>query len=218
MARAPRSLHGGQNIHLALFGRSCNITTTTDSPATTLFSAKLFPIEPTEPTMPPRQRTQGGNTAAAAAVPASAADPAASVPSAASHTTKPATATSSTGAVGSSSSSSSKANSNDAAAIANNVWRNYVNKTDQRTKLLDVFMVFLVAVGALQFLYCVIGGNFVSCPSSLFSGLWNGQGDGERGNGFRDLEAARSGLGNQLTGSEDQLMLQVSRSSLWIIS
>ncbi|KAF4309778.1 putative dad family protein [Botryosphaeria dothidea] len=110
--------------------------------------------------MPPRQRTQGGNTAVAAAVPASAADPAASVPSAASHTTKPATATSSTGAVGSSSSSSSKANSNDAAAIANNVWRNYVNKTDQRTKLLDVFMVFLVAVGALQFLYCVIGGNF----------------------------------------------------------
>ncbi|EKG22196.1 Defender against death DAD protein [Macrophomina phaseolina MS6] len=116
--------------------------------------------------MPPRQRTQGGNNgpASPAAVPASAADPAASVPSAASHTTKANTATSTTGPVGSSSSSSAKINSNDASAIANSVWKNYVNKTDQRTKLLDVFMVFLVAVGALQFLYCIIGGNFVSCP------------------------------------------------------
>lgn len=109
--------------------------------------------------MPPRQRNQGGNNATSpAAAPASAADPAASVPSAASHTTKSSTATSVAGAVGSG--SSSKVNSNDAQAIANSVWRNYVNKTDQRTKLLDVFMVFLVAVGALQFLYCIIGGNF----------------------------------------------------------
>ncbi|KAL1637190.1 oligosaccharyltransferase complex subunit epsilon [Neofusicoccum ribis] len=110
--------------------------------------------------MPPRQRTQGGNQPAAA-VPASAADPTASVPSAAAHTTKASTATSTAGAVGSgSSSSSAKVNPNDATAIVNNVWKNYVHKTDQRTKLLDVFMVFLVAVGALQFLYCVIGGNF----------------------------------------------------------
>ncbi|KAK0660968.1 Dolichyl-diphosphooligosaccharide--protein glycosyltransferase subunit dad1 [Lasiodiplodia hormozganensis] len=109
--------------------------------------------------MPPRQRNQGGNNATSpAAAPASAADPAASVPSAASHTTKSSTATSVSGAVGSG--SSSKVSSNDAQAIVNSVWRNYVNKTDQRTKLLDVFMVFLVAVGALQFLYCVIGGNF----------------------------------------------------------
>ncbi|OJD32841.1 dad family protein [Diplodia corticola] len=106
--------------------------------------------------MPPRNRTQQGGTSSPAAAPASAADPTASVSSAASHTTKSSTATSATGSVG----SSSKVNSNDAQAIVNSVWRNYVNKTDQRTKILDTFMVFLVVVGALQFLYCVVGGNF----------------------------------------------------------
>ncbi len=39
---------------------------------------------------------------------------------------------------------------------------NYYNdSTPQRTKLLDVFMVFLVTVGALQFVYCVLAGNYV---------------------------------------------------------
>lgn len=41
------------------------------------------------------------------------------------------------------------------------VWDKYVSKTPQRTKLLDVFLVFLMAVGALQFAYVVLVGNFV---------------------------------------------------------
>ncbi|KAH9243166.1 hypothetical protein K456DRAFT_1854276 [Colletotrichum gloeosporioides 23] len=41
-----------------------------------------------------------------------------------------------------------------------NIYNHYVNNTPQRTKLIDVFMVFLVAVGALQFLYCVLAGNY----------------------------------------------------------
>ncbi|PVI08283.1 defender against death DAD protein [Periconia macrospinosa] len=48
----------------------------------------------------------------------------------------------------------------DAQKIAQGVWSNYVKKTPQRVKLLDSFMLFLVAVGALQFLYCLIVGNF----------------------------------------------------------
>jgi hypothetical protein len=52
--------------------------------------------------------------------------------------------------------------SNDAQDIVQGVWGRYVEKTTQRTKLLDSFMLFLVAVGALQFLYVVIVGNFVS--------------------------------------------------------
>jgi len=40
------------------------------------------------------------------------------------------------------------------------VWDKYVQKTPQRVKLLDCFMAFLVAVGVLQFVYCVIAGNF----------------------------------------------------------
>ncbi|KAK1754884.1 DAD family-domain-containing protein [Echria macrotheca] len=36
----------------------------------------------------------------------------------------------------------------------------YQDKTPQRTKLLDAFMAFLAVVGALQFLYCILAGNY----------------------------------------------------------
>lgn len=52
--------------------------------------------------------------------------------------------------------------------IALGIWENYVDNTPQRTKLIDVFMAFLVVVGALQFVYCVLVGNFV-CVSFSFS-------------------------------------------------
>lgn len=41
------------------------------------------------------------------------------------------------------------------------VWNKYVETTPQRVKLLDVFMAFLIVVGVIQFVYCVIAGNFV---------------------------------------------------------
>ncbi|KAL8294148.1 hypothetical protein RB597_008071 [Gaeumannomyces tritici] len=44
--------------------------------------------------------------------------------------------------------------------IANNVVEYYQKSTPQRTKLIDVFLAFLVAVGALQFLYCILAGNY----------------------------------------------------------
>ncbi|KAK2749681.1 oligosaccharyltransferase complex subunit epsilon [Myotisia sp. PD_48] len=44
--------------------------------------------------------------------------------------------------------------------IAIGVWQQYVTQTAQRTLLLDIFMVFLVLVGGLQFLYCVLAGNY----------------------------------------------------------
>lgn len=45
--------------------------------------------------------------------------------------------------------------------MAIGVWNNYLDNTPQRTKLIDVFMAFLVVVGVLQFVYCVIAGNYV---------------------------------------------------------
>jgi oligosaccharyltransferase complex subunit epsilon len=45
--------------------------------------------------------------------------------------------------------------------ILQGIYDKYVTKTPQRVKLLDTFMAFLVVVGALQFLYVVIVGNFV---------------------------------------------------------
>ncbi|KEF54010.1 oligosaccharyl transferase complex subunit OST4 [Exophiala aquamarina CBS 119918] len=40
------------------------------------------------------------------------------------------------------------------------VWNRYVQDTPSRTILLDVFMAWLVVVGVLQFLYCVLAGNY----------------------------------------------------------
>ncbi|KAF8453492.1 DAD/Ost2, partial [Terfezia claveryi] len=45
-------------------------------------------------------------------------------------------------------------------SIANAAWDSYVTSTPQRTKLVDVFMGFLVVTGILQFVYCVIAGNY----------------------------------------------------------
>lgn len=93
--------------------------------------------------MPPKHR--GPSTPAAA--PASA--------HAASHTTSSAASTPAR-----SSTSSKQPNASTAQEIVQGVWDKYVQKTPQRVKLLDCFMAFLVAVGVLQFVYCVIAGNF----------------------------------------------------------
>ncbi|TGO30320.1 hypothetical protein BPAE_0006g00600 [Botrytis paeoniae] len=44
--------------------------------------------------------------------------------------------------------------------VAIGIWQNYIDKTPQRTKLIDVFMSFLVVVGVLQFVYCILAGNY----------------------------------------------------------
>ncbi|KAK2612443.1 Dolichyl-diphosphooligosaccharide-protein glycosyltransferase subunit dad1 [Conoideocrella luteorostrata] len=41
-----------------------------------------------------------------------------------------------------------------------NIYQYYTKETPQRTKLIDVFLSFLVLVGGLQFLYCVLAGNY----------------------------------------------------------
>ena len=45
--------------------------------------------------------------------------------------------------------------------VVQNVYQHYMEHTPQRTKLIDVFLAFLVLVGGLQFLYCVLAGNYV---------------------------------------------------------
>jgi oligosaccharyltransferase complex subunit epsilon len=51
--------------------------------------------------------------------------------------------------------------------IVANVLGHYQKSTPQRTKLIDVFLAFLVVVGALQFLYCILAGNYVRARASL---------------------------------------------------
>ncbi|KAH8910883.1 defender against death DAD protein [Coniochaeta sp. PMI_546] len=46
------------------------------------------------------------------------------------------------------------------AQVVGNVWTHYLKTTPQRTKLIDAFMAFLAVVGALQFLYCILAGNY----------------------------------------------------------
>ncbi|KAI8939982.1 hypothetical protein NX059_003706 [Plenodomus lindquistii] len=71
--------------------------------------------------------------------------------------TGPATTTTSSTPASRPSKSSSNADAQD---VLQSVWNKYNTKTPQRTKLLDTFMGFLVVVGALQFLYVVVVGNF----------------------------------------------------------
>ena len=52
--------------------------------------------------------------------------------------------------------------------FAHNLTNYYLKETPQRTKLLDVFLVFLLIVGAIQFVYCVLAGNFVRLASSTW--------------------------------------------------
>ncbi|KAK0655730.1 DAD/Ost2, partial [Cercophora newfieldiana] len=41
-----------------------------------------------------------------------------------------------------------------------NLANHYQKQTPQRTKLIDAFMAFLAVVGILQFVYCVLAGNY----------------------------------------------------------
>ena len=51
--------------------------------------------------------------------------------------------------------------------ILQKVVKYYTKNTNARTKLIDVFLVFLVVVGVIQFVYCVVAGNYVRRLSSL---------------------------------------------------
>ena len=75
------------------------------------------------------------------------------------------------------------------AEIVAAVWDKYVTATPQRVKLIDVFMVFLMVVGVVQFVYCVIVGNYVSDSWSLvfFQKKTSWRGDWKDGiDGIRD--------------------------------
>jgi oligosaccharyltransferase complex subunit epsilon len=51
--------------------------------------------------------------------------------------------------------------SDDFSKVVNSLVNNYVEKVNVRTKLIDSFMVFLVALGILQFVFCILVGTFV---------------------------------------------------------
>ncbi|RPB02156.1 defender against death DAD protein [Choiromyces venosus 120613-1] len=45
-------------------------------------------------------------------------------------------------------------------SILEGIFKNYSQSTPQRTKLIDAFLGFLVITGVLQFVYCVVAGNY----------------------------------------------------------
>ncbi|KAK0618327.1 DAD family-domain-containing protein [Bombardia bombarda] len=87
-------------------------------------------------------------------------------PSAAATTQASVTSTSSTANITAPAATTTTAKSSKAAAKSSwdqmvlNIANHYTKSTPQRTKLLDAFMAFLVVVGALQFLYCILAGNY----------------------------------------------------------
>jgi len=105
--------------------------------------------------MPPKQRIPSSSQQPKTPSPA----PQTSTPSKATPTpSKPAPAPSKQPRL---TTSGSIRNSQDIQQITTSIWNNYQEKTPQRTKLLDAFMAFLVTVGVLQFVYCVLVGNYV---------------------------------------------------------
>lgn len=72
----------------------------------------------------------------------------------------------STPAVVATSSTSSKTPSLRWDRVVSDVVSHYVKTTPQRTKLIDVFMAYLAVVGAIQFLYCILAGNYVRAPKN----------------------------------------------------
>ncbi|KAK0392725.1 hypothetical protein NLU13_2220 [Sarocladium strictum] len=44
--------------------------------------------------------------------------------------------------------------------VLQNIYEYYMKETPQRTKLIDVFLAFIAVVGALQFAYCILAGNY----------------------------------------------------------
>ena len=44
--------------------------------------------------------------------------------------------------------------------IVSDIWSSYLKETPQSLKLIDAFMAFLVYTGVVQFLYCIIVGNY----------------------------------------------------------
>ncbi|KAM0462461.1 hypothetical protein ACHAPV_003938 [Trichoderma viride] len=49
--------------------------------------------------------------------------------------------------------------------VLQNIYQYYMNETPQRTKLIDVFLAFIAVVGALQFLYCILAGNYTAAAN-----------------------------------------------------
>lgn len=45
-------------------------------------------------------------------------------------------------------------------AIVKDAWNDYVRDTPRRLKWIDVFLVFLMYVGVVQFAYCALVGNY----------------------------------------------------------
>ncbi len=44
--------------------------------------------------------------------------------------------------------------------IADDVWNSYIEGTPQSLKQIDAFMTFLIFTGLLQFVYCLLVGNY----------------------------------------------------------
>ena len=110
----------------------------------------------TTTTMPPKRASQI-SPHASTVPPIPKSPPSSTAPS------KPATTTSSSFSsfLFSSKTSSSSSPNQTAQEVLSNLGRHYLNATPQRVKLVDAFMAFLVVVGGLQFVYCVLVGNYV---------------------------------------------------------
>ena len=117
---------------------------------------------------PPPPRTDSTPTMAPrkSATPQPSTPKPASTPKAPSHSSTPSQSTPKPSSKTTIPSNPSIRNPQDIQQIAVGVYNNYIDRTPQRVKLLDAFLLFLGVVGALQFIYCVVAGNYV-CTTTI---------------------------------------------------
>ncbi|KLJ08988.1 oligosaccharyl transferase complex subunit OST4 [Blastomyces silverae] len=87
---------------------------------------------------------------ASSASPAPQAQPASSTPTPAKATLNPIPANA----------SASLSPNSQTQEIVVGIWQQYLGQTPKRTLQLDAFMAFLLIVGGVQFLYCMLAGNY----------------------------------------------------------
>lgn len=45
-------------------------------------------------------------------------------------------------------------------AIASNLYHNYITTTSKKIKIIDVYLLYILLTGIIQFVYCVLVGTF----------------------------------------------------------
>ncbi|MBE3045181.1 hypothetical protein IMZ48_22045 [Candidatus Bathyarchaeota archaeon] len=95
--------------------------------------------------------------------------------------------------------------------VVSDLVAHYAKNTPQRTKLIDVFMAYLAVVGAVQFLYCILAGNYVRLDPRTGARSWEVVMEG-RANKMVAVQCVPVGLRRQCCAVRPHWQVALSRA------